>query len=207
MRRVLYIVLVVLLVAACGPHRIPRDDMEDIVYRMLVQDQQIKQDPKLRQQADTMLVYEGIFQTYGYNTDDFLFSLEYYLEEPARMEKVMEKVAERLDAEAKVLKKEIDLDTWRSKMMRIYKMEPDTTWPKPPVRPVDTLLVRMGKDTVQLVLPPDSLPEYPQDSLLFVRDSLLPVKDTLVPVKDTLAPAKDTLPPAKNRFRPAKALK
>lgn len=172
MRRVLYIVLVMLLVAACGPHRIPRDDMEDIVYRMLVQDQQIKQDPKLRKQADTMLVYEGIFQAYGYNTDDFLFSLEYYLEEPARMEKVMEKVAERLDAEAKVLKKEIDLDTWRSKMMRIYKMEPDTTWPKPPGRPVDTLLVRMGKDTVQLVLPPDSLPEYPKDSLLFVRDSL-----------------------------------
>ena len=186
MRRALYIVLVLVMAAACGPHRIPRDDMEDILYRMLVQDQQIKQNPQLRRQADTMLVYEGIFQAYGFNTDDFLYSLEYYLEEPARMEKVMEKVAERLDAEAKVLKKEIDLDTWRSKMMRIYKMEPDTTRPQPPVRPVDTLLVRMGKDTVQLVLPPDSLPEYPKDSLLFVRDTLRAPKDTLLAVKDSL---------------------
>lgn len=172
MRKVLHIVLAVLLMAACGPHRIPRDDMEDILYRMLVQDQQLKQDMQLRKQADTSLVYEGIFEAYGFTTDDFLYSLEYYLEEPARMEKVMEKVADRLGAEAKELQKEIDLDNWRAKMLRIYKMEPDTTWPKPPVRPVDTLLVRMGKDTVQLVLPPDSLPEYPQDSLLFVRDSL-----------------------------------
>lgn len=172
MRKVLHIALAVLLVAACGPHRIPRDDMEDILYRMLVQDQQLKQDMQLRKQADTSLVYEGIFEAYGFTTDDFLYSLEYYLEEPARMEKVMEKVADRLGAEAKVLQKEIDLDNWRAKMLRIYKMEPDTTWPKPPVRPVDTLLVRMGKDTVQLVLPSDSLPEYPQDSLLFVRDSL-----------------------------------
>ena len=197
MRRALYIVLVLVMAAACGPHRIPRDDMEDILYRMLVQDQQIKQNPQLRRQADTMLVYEGIFhdtmlvyegifQAYGFNTDDFLYSLEYYLEEPARMEKVMEKVADRLGAEAKELQKEIDLDNWRAKMLKIYQMEPDTTRPRPPVRPVDTLLVRMGKDTVQLVLPPDSLPEYPKDSLLFVRDTLRAPKDTLLAVKDSL---------------------
>ena len=46
MRRALYIVLVLVMAAACGPHRIPRDDMEDILYRMLVQDQQIKQNPQ-----------------------------------------------------------------------------------------------------------------------------------------------------------------
>ena len=46
-----YIVLVLVMAAACGPHRIPRDDMEDILYRMLVQDQQIKQNPQLRRQV------------------------------------------------------------------------------------------------------------------------------------------------------------
>jgi hypothetical protein len=98
----------------------------------------------------------------------------------------MEKVADRLEAEAKALQQEIDLDNWRAKMLKIYQMEPDTTRPQPPVRPVDTLLVRMGKDTVQLVLPPDSLPEYPKDSLLFVRDTLRAPKDTLLAVKDSL---------------------
>ena len=102
------------------------------------------------------------------------------------MEKVMEKVADRLGAEAKALQQEIDLDNWRAKMLKIYQMEPDTTRPRPPVRPVDTLLVRMEKDTVQLVLPPDSLPEYPKDSLLFVRDTLRAPKDTLLAVKDSL---------------------
>ena len=186
MRRAFHIVLVLLMVAACGPHRIPREDMEDILYRMLIQDQQIKQDPRLRKQADTMLVYEGIFQAYGFNTDDFLYSLEYYLEEPARMEKVMEKVGDRLEKESREVQKEVDLENWRNKLLMIYRMQPDTTWPKPPVRPVDTLLVRLGKDTVQLVLPPDSLPEYPKDSLLFVRDTLLAPQDTLLSVKDSL---------------------
>ena len=187
MRRSFYIVLLCLVaLSSCGPRRISRADMEEIIYEMLLQDQQIKQDRNLKKQADTSLVYEGILDSYGYDTDDFLYSLEYYLEEPARMEKVMEKVADRLGAEAKELQKEIDLDNWRVKMLKIYQMEPDTTRPQPPVRPVDTLLVRMGKDTVQLVLPPDSLPEYPKDSLLFVRDTLRAPKDTLLAVKDSL---------------------
>ena len=99
------------------------------------------------------------------------------------MEKVMEKVADRLGAEAKELQKEIDLDNWRAKMLKIYQMEPDTTRPRPPVRPVDTLLVRLGKDTVQLA---------PKDTLLPQKDTLLPAKDTLLPAKkDKFLPIRD----------------
>ena len=176
MRRLLHIALVLLLSAlalSCrGPRKIERGDMEEIVYRMLLQDQIIRMDPVLRRQADTSLVYEPIFKEFGYTTEDFRYSLNYYLEEPEKMEKVMEKVASRLEKEGKEVRREIKLQQWREKMLRIYRMEPDTSAPRPGVRPVDTLRVRFEADSAYLHRELDSLDLMAPDSLLFVRDSL-----------------------------------
>ena len=175
MRKALYTLLILLLALSCGPRRISRDNMEEIMYQMLVQDQQIKYDQQLRKQADTSLVYEAIFEEYGYDTDDFLYSLEYYLAEPAKFEKIMEKVGDRLDKEVSVVRADVRLMQWREKLMRIYNTQPDTSRrPLPRVRPVDTLPLRFGDDSLRVVTPWDSLLHVPQDSMLFVsvRDSL-----------------------------------
>ena len=166
MRKTLYIVLVVLLAAACGPRKIPRGDMEKIMADILIQDQQIKLNKELKKQADTSLVYEGIFEAYGYDTDDFLYSVEYYLGDPSRMEKIMNVVGTRLEREAKLAAAEISLRDWRDGLLRIYNMKVDTTcrpWPR--TRCVDTLHVRFQGDSVYL---------YTVDSLSFkVLDTLL----------------------------------
>ena len=147
--------------------------MEDIMYQVLLQDQQIKYDHKLRAQADTCLVYEAIFEEYGYDTDDFLYSLEYYLAEPAKFEKIMERVGDRLDKEASEVRAQVRQMQWKGRLMRIYNIQPDTSrHPQPRVRPVDTLPLRFGGDSLRVVTPWDSLLHVPQDSLLFVRDSL-----------------------------------
>ena len=165
--------LLLLLAASCGPRRIGRENMEDIMYQMLVQDRQIKYDNKLKAQADTCLVYEAIFEEYGYDTDDFLYSLEYYLAEPAKFEKIMERVGDRLDIEVSEVRAAVRQMQWREKLLRIYNMQPDTSRrPQPRVRPVDTLPLRFGGDSLRVVTPWDSLLHVPQDSLLFVRDSL-----------------------------------
>lgn len=152
MRKLLHIALLVLLVAACGPRKIPRDDMERIMADMLIQDQQIKQDRKLQKQADTSLVYEGIFEQYGYDTDDFIYSVEYYLEDPSRMEKIMGNVATRMEKEAKQAGVEAEQEEWQKKFMKIYQMKVDVNRrPQPPVSAVDTLPVRMQQDSVIFV--------------------------------------------------------
>lgn len=118
-------------------------------------------------------MYEAIFEEYGYDTDDFLYSLEYYLAEPAKFEKIMERVGDRLEKEAAVVRAEVRQMQWRGMLMRIYKNRPDTSlrpWPR--VRPVDSLPLRFGGDSLRVVTPWDSLLHVPQDSLLFVRDSL-----------------------------------
>lgn len=157
MRKWLHIVLVLLLAVSCGPRKISRGDMEQIMADILIQDQQIKQDRNLKKQADTSLVYEGIFQAYGYDTDDFLYSLEYYISDPARMEKIMGDVADRLEKENRAVAGEMELERWKERFMRIYAQRPDTTLPHPRVRAVDTLHVRFDADSVWFYHPKDTL--------------------------------------------------
>ena len=154
MRRVLYIGLLLLLAVACGPRIISRSKMQKIMADVLVQSEQIRQDLVLSRRADTMLVYEGIFEAYGYDTDDFLRSLGYYLSDPSRMEKIMGNVAEDLEARAKVVKARIDVEGWQRGYLRIYELPVEDTTVKvnPPLRPSDTLYIRFLRDSVCLHL-------------------------------------------------------
>jgi len=167
MKKALHIVLLLVLATACGPRIISRGDMTDIMRDILLQDQQIKQDYSLRRQADTSLVFEAVFEKYGYNTDDFLRSVEFYLSDPSRMEKIMGKVADELEQESKVLDQEIKLDEWRDNLMRIYNRPVDTTRrPRPRVRPVDTLRIRFSGDSAWLHSI-DSISMHDLDTILF----------------------------------------
>lgn len=190
---IVILVLAALLASSCrGPRKIPGEDMEEIFYLVFMQDQRIKQDRSLRNLADTSQVYAGILKSMGYNTDDYIYSLHYYLEEPEKMEDVMKAVTERLERELKVVNKELEIERWRSKMMAIYGKKIDTAKrPQPPVRPVDTLKIRFDGDSAYMHKVIDSLKLIPRDSLIFLRDTLVVPKDTLV-LKDTLA-VKDSL--------------
>lgn len=192
LRNIVFVLMLALLAASCGPRKIPKEDMEDIFYHMFLQDQRIKQDRDLRKQADTSQVYALILKSKGYNTDDYIYSLNYYLEEPEKMEKIMGNVASRIDKELKIVNKEIALEKWRGKMLAIYGRQIDTSKrPFPPVRPVDTLKVRFDGDSAYMHKVIDSLKLIPRDSLIFLRDTLLVQEDTLAQA-DTLVQS-DTL--------------
>lgn len=150
MKRILLIVCLLALVASChkGPRRIPRGDMEDIMMQVLLQDQYLKQHSELRKQADTTLVYEGIFESFGYDTDDFLASMEYYLEDASRMEKIMEKVESRLMVKVKEAEKEVEEDAWRQNFLRIWGLNPNTRSLPQPSSASDTLYIQFHKDSL-----------------------------------------------------------
>ena len=150
MKRILLIVCLLAVVVSChkGPRRIPRGDMEDIMMQVLLQDQYLKQHTELRKQADTTLVYEGIFESFGYDTDDFMASLEYYLEDASRMAKIMEKVESRLMVKVKEAEKEVEEDAWRQNFLRIWGLSPNTrSLPQPSSAP-DTLFIQFNKDSL-----------------------------------------------------------
>ena len=111
MKRILHIVLVLVAVAACqGPRVIPKGTLTDIYVEMFLADQQVREQNIPRTQMDSLLVYEAVFNKYGYNTDDYLNSVRHYLKDPERFAKVFEEVNKRLEGELKALDRQIEYE-------------------------------------------------------------------------------------------------
>ena len=137
MKRFLHIVLVLLLAVACrGPRVIPKDTMTDIYTDMFLADQMVRDADIPRAQMDTMLLYEAVFEKYGYDTEDYLYSLRFYLKDPERFGKVFENVSKRLEGEVEALKKIVELRN------RIASKR-DADYPL-----VDSLLAPFSKESV-----------------------------------------------------------
>ena len=181
MKRLLHSVLVLLAVAACQRTRvIPKDTLEDIYTDMFLADQMVREENIPRVRMDTLLLYEAVFQKYGYNTDDYLNSVRFYLKDPERFAKVFENVAKRLQGEVDALDKIIKHQAWlASKMEAAYPL-------------VDSLLAPFSKETVYVGLArvERDTSRYPawfrlvavrQDTLMISVDSLaaLMAKDSL----------------------------
>ena len=137
MKRILHIVLVLLAAVACrGPRVIPKDTLTDIYTEMFIADQMVRDADIPRAQMDTMLLYEAVFEKYGYDTEDYLYSLRHYLKDPERFGKVFENVAKRLEGEVDALKKIVELrDRLASKRSADYPL-------------VDSLLAPFSKESV-----------------------------------------------------------
>lgn len=181
MRKYLHIILfVAVAVVSCrGPRVIPKDEMSAIYYDMFLTDQQVREEPLLLRQADTMLVYEAVFNRYGYDTDDYLYSVRHYLKDPERFAKMVEEVADRLKGDAEALDKVIGHLDWVNKYMGMRRP------------PVDSLLWMFCDDSVYVGLSRVA----PDSSRYGGWFRLVPARvDTLmVPVDSLAMEAKDSL--------------
>ena len=188
MKRFLHIVLVLLAVASCrGPRVIPKDTLTDIYVDMFMADQQFREENIPRPQMDTTLVYEAVFNKYGYDTDDYLHSVREYLKDPERFAKLFDEVAHRLEGEAKALEKIIEHEEWVAQKLGAKRPQ------------IDSVLAPFSKEGVFLGLAravADSsryggwfrLVAVQEDTLMISVDSLraMAVRDSLKAVADSL---------------------
>lgn len=85
---------------------IPRDKMAQIYADMLLMDQWIIAHPEARRTADTTLVYEPVFERYGYDSDDYLASVDFYLQDPDRYARILKNTSLILEERLAVLRAE-----------------------------------------------------------------------------------------------------
>ena len=176
---------------------IPRGEMAEIYAEMLMADQWIIENSRTRTQADTSLVYEPIFQRYGYDTEDYRASVAHYMKDPERYSRILRETAEILDArilELKELKRIED----RRKSIVPYKIDRFRLYY---VRSVEGLWehgdsVSVEADSLVPVLEmhlhetSDTL--YEGLEMIIKTDSLA-VKDTLLQVKDGILRVEDEI--------------
>ena len=180
MKRFLHIVLVLLVAAACrGPRVIPKDTLTDIYVDMLMADQYVREENIQRKQLDTSLVYEAVFNKYGYDTDDYLNSVRFYLKDPERFAKIFEDVAKRLEGEVNALDKIIEHQDWVAEKMGAKRPQIDSILAPFSKENVYVGLARVARDTSR----------YPawfrlvaahEDTLMISVDSLKARKDTVL---------------------------
>lgn len=202
MKRLLFLLfcLVALLVASCHrkPRCIPRDELIEIYADMYMADQFIREDYDRRRQADTMLVYEGILQEHGYNTDDYLYTVDVYLRDPERFAKLLSKTSDRLTARSVEVEKEIKKEEWRNRYLNMKGKKLKTI-----LKPFSKDGVFLGwgrveRDTVSdawfriIPIVPDSVFYY-RDTTAVRADSLSAPVDSLVVTADSLVVTSDSL--------------
>ena len=221
MKRFLHIVLVLVAVAACqGPRVIPKSTLTDIYMDMFLADQLVRERNLPSFKMDSLLVYEAVFNKYGYDTDDYLYSVRHYLKDPERFAKLFEEVAKRLEKEVDALDRLMDyekeLEEERSRKhpqldSMLAPFSKDAAFKGLPRIERDTSrygawfrLVPVREDT--LMVPVDSLEvrkarKARLDSLAAVRDSLAAAKDSLKAEKPLPKPSHEALRPLPLRDR------
>lgn len=80
---------------------IPKNKMAQIYAEMFIADQWVYIHPASRTHADTTLLYEPIFQKYGYTFEDYNASVSHYIVDPDTYVKILDKTV-------KILEKHLD---------------------------------------------------------------------------------------------------
>lgn len=167
LRRTLILVLsAFLLVAVQGCSRrariIPEEDFINLMMEMFIADQWLREHGDARDQADTTLFFEPIFQKYGYSFKDYDASLYHYTgkinrfsemvyEAVGKMEKLKLQYAELVKLQREVLRKNQELLVPYEE--KIFYSDtslislPGSLWPdKPQLDTLPVVIVDIGRE-------------------------------------------------------------
>jgi len=85
---------------------IPRSKLAQIYAEMLVTDQWITNTQGVRLMADTSMVYEPILEKYGYDIEDYLHSVDAYMDDPERFARIFRTSGEIIEKRLKELRRQ-----------------------------------------------------------------------------------------------------
>lgn len=91
-----------------GPEVIPKKDMKAIYRDMFLADAWLDEHHDKNAMADTTWFYNGIFEKHGYTHEDYLASVNRYLDDPKKYADMLEDVVKGLEGESEALRKKMD---------------------------------------------------------------------------------------------------
>ena len=125
------VVLALVLFSSCSGEKgkvISRGDLAEIYAEMLMTDQWIANHPELRKKADTSLVYEPILEKYGYTTQDYVLTMDKYMDDPERYSRILRTTGEILDSKLKELQaKKVELQRLEEIRKRLEKVRAEVS--------------------------------------------------------------------------------
>lgn len=170
---------------------IPRGQMARIYSEMLVMDQWIQSTPGTRVMADTSRVYEPILEKYGYSSENYRASVDYYMNDPERFSRIFRSAGDILDKRIDELNRELKLQQARDNLPKIksdFKISDYAPYltDEPYVHYYDSIAVELDSATWTYRLRPVDTADTLYDGVrIIMADTLAVAADTLC-VDDTL---------------------
>ena len=179
---------VVLFLSSCSGDEgkvIPRSKLAEIYAEMLITDQWISDTPGVRRTADTSLVYEPIFQKYGYTTADYRASVDRYMDDPERFSRILRTTGQILDKKIA----QLNLEKEEQEKLKALKARLEKMKIKSDFKPEEFFPYLFDEPYVHYY---DSLAVEPDSVLMVYRLSNIDRSDTLfdgirIIVRDTVA--------------------
>lgn len=101
LRRTVVFLAALLAISSCGKNSvIPKGTLSKIYADMLLTDAWLRVDLDKHHEGDSLLVYEAVFNKYGYTTSDYWNSVDHYMKDPDKFAKILDKAADRLENES-----------------------------------------------------------------------------------------------------------
>ena len=210
-----------LLLLSCakddGGKVIPKDKLSEIYAEMFVLDQWVGTESRLRREADTSMVYAPILEKYGFNYDDYLASVDYYMKDPERYSRILRTTSEILNrrlSELQAQKKEMESAEKaahrRDSLLNLVHFDIDSAIvAMSRVNPSDSVISEIqpfGVLSIRFVQRGDTSYVGPRvivrcDTSKTVSDSLKAVSDSLKAVSDSLKRAGERLGTVPGSFK------
>ena len=186
--------------------------MSKIYYDIYMTDEAVDANYGLRRMADTMRIYEPIFNKYGYTTDDYNRSVNFYLERPDKFEDVFEDTKTMLEKRKAELNAILEAEGKRPRLwslvdslelytsegvhagmaykcMRILFFKPDSTIPESPV--IDSAL--MERPVNRFLIFNDSALNADKNFTFYSTQGFMNEVDRLLEIQDSIQLIKDSI--------------
>ena len=214
--RYLFLILTaaLLCLSSCRDRKdiIPKGTMSKIYYDIYMTDEAVDANYGLRRMADTMRIYEPIFNKYGYTTDDYNRSVDFYLERPDKFEDVFEDTKTMLEKRKAELNAILEAEGKRPRLwslvdslelytsegvhagmaykcMRILFFKPDSTIPESPV--IDSAF--MERPVNRFLIFNDSALNADKDFTFYSTPGFMNEVDRLLEIQDSIQLIKDSI--------------
>ena len=186
--------------------------MSKIYYDIYMTDEAVDVNYGLRKMADTMRIYEPIFNKYGYTTEDYNRSVSFYLERPDKFESVFEDTKTMLEKRKAQLNAILEAEGKRPRLwslvdslelytsegvhagmaykcMRILFFKPDSTIPGSPV--IDSAF--MERPVNRFLIFNDSALNADKDFTFYSTPGFMNEVDRLLEIQDSIQLIKDSI--------------
>lgn len=216
--RYLYLFLILtaalLCLSSCRDRKdiIPKGTMSKIYYDIYMTDEAVDANYGLRRMADTMRIYEPIFNKYGYTTEDYNRSVNFYLGRPDKFEDVFEDTKTMLEKRKAELNAILEAEGKRPRLwslvdslelytsegvhagmaykcMRILFFKPDSTIPGSPV--IDSAF--MERPVNRFLIFNDSALNADKDFTFYSTPGFMNEVDRLLEIQDSIQLIKDSI--------------